>query len=162
MDQKIVDGARASLTYRYARASETVGAAASTAYLNEALKGVGKDYNQKLLEAFPVRIVTTLGHEAPLTQDKSVTLEQIRSAIQKYLLPIFDASTAIGAVSASSGKADEVEKGFRDMGFEVERRELPQLGEDGSEEGSDVEMSGADSGDSGSESGDGMDDVKSP
>lgn len=93
---------------------------------------------------------------------QSVTLEQIRSAIQKYLLPIFDASTAIGAVSVSSGKADEVEKGFRDMGFEVERHELPQLGEDGLEDGSDVEMSGSESGDSGSDSGDGMEDVKSP
>lgn len=64
MDQKIVDGARASLTYRYARASETVGAAASTAYLNEVLKGVGKDYNQKLLEAFPVRLTAIVMQNA--------------------------------------------------------------------------------------------------
>lgn len=78
------------------------------------------------------------------------------------MLPIFDPSTAIGAVSVSSGKADEVEKGFSDMGFEVERHELPQLGEDGSEDGSDVEMSGSESGESSSASEDEMDDVKSP
>lgn len=54
LEQNIVDGARASLTYSYARGSETVGAAAGTAYLDEVLKGVGKDQNKKMLETFPV------------------------------------------------------------------------------------------------------------
>ena len=42
-------------TFSYDRAAGTVSAAASTAYLDEVLKGVGKDNNQKLLEQFPVR-----------------------------------------------------------------------------------------------------------
>ncbi|GFZ50626.1 hypothetical protein JCM24511_08384 [Saitozyma sp. JCM 24511] len=121
LDRNIVDGARSSLTYKYARASETVMAAAGTAYLNEVLKGVGKDYNQRLLEKFP-----------------SITLDEIRSVIQRYLLPIFSSDTAIGAVTVSAGKADEVEAGFKEMGFEVERKELPHLGD---AEGSDEDVS---------------------
>ena len=52
---------------------------------------------------------------------------------------MFSPETAIGAVSVSSGKADEVEQGFSGMGFEVERKELPVLSgveESGSEDGS--------------------------
>ena len=53
---------------------------------------------------------------------------QIRHAISTYFLPLFSASTSIGAVSVSSGKAAEVEAGFIKLGFDVERRELPMLG----------------------------------
>lgn len=133
LDQNIVDGARSSLTYSYARASETVMSAAYTAYLDEVLKGVGKDSNKKLLEKFP-----------------DITLDQIRSAIKVYLVPIFSSDSAIGAVTVSTGKVDEVEQGFKELGFEVERRTLPSLGgeEDGSEGESGDEETGSESGSS--------------
>jgi hypothetical protein len=54
LDQDTVDGARALLTYEYARKSETVMAAASSAYLNEVLKGVGKNFDQEMLKRLPV------------------------------------------------------------------------------------------------------------
>ena len=77
---------------------------------------------------------------------QAVTLDDIRRVIKQYLLPLFSPETAIGAVSVSSGKADEVEQGFVGMGFEVERKELPVL--------NGVEESGSESGgESGSESG---------
>jgi hypothetical protein len=60
LEQNIVDGARASLTYSYARASETVGQAAITAYVDECLKGVGKDYNKQMLETFPVSLIVSV------------------------------------------------------------------------------------------------------
>jgi hypothetical protein len=60
LDQNIVDGARSSMTYDYARKSETVMAAASTAYLNEVLKGVRKDAGQEMLNKLPVSMVSRL------------------------------------------------------------------------------------------------------
>lgn len=73
LDQNQVDGARSSLTYEYARKSQTVMSAvrlmncfrcttlmsvqASTAYLNEVLKDVGKDFDQMMLKKLPVRPV---------------------------------------------------------------------------------------------------------
>jgi hypothetical protein len=129
------------LTFSYARASGTVSAAASTAYLDEVLKGVGKDNNQRLLEQFPVSIHTFKFRCEGLADSlQSITLDQIREAIRKYLLPIFSSDTAIGAVTVSTTKADEVEQGFKELGFEVERRTLPSLGgeeDSGSESGSD-------------------------
>ncbi|KAK4688517.1 presequence protease, partial [Tremellales sp. Uapishka_1] len=93
---------------------------ASTAFLNEGLKGLSKNHEQELLKKLP-----------------SVTLPEIKAVISKYLLPIFSPDTAFGAVSVSLGKADEVEAGFKNMGFETERRELPTLGVDEDSEGSE-------------------------
>ncbi|WWD18715.1 hypothetical protein CI109_103169 [Kwoniella shandongensis] len=138
MTQDIVDGARSSMTYGFAKKSETVLAAAGTAYLNEVLKGVGKDYEQEELKKLP-----------------SITIPEIRDIIAKYFSPIFDSETAIGAVAVSTSKAAEVEEGCKKLGFEVEIKEVPVLkGDDESELGSDEEMrSGDDSeGESGSDS----------
>lgn len=82
---------------------------------------------------------------------QSVTLDDIRRVIKTYLLPLFCPETSIGAISVSSGKADEVEKGFVDMGFKVERKELPMLGD--GEEGSDSEGGEESGSESGSEDG---------
>ena len=136
------------MTYSYARQSETVGAAASTAYLDEILRGVGKNFSQEMLAKLP-----------------GVTLDDLRGVIRKYFVPLFDPAHTIGAVAVNTGKADEVETGFTELGFEVERRELPQLG--GDEDGSGSE-SGSDSGsdasgsDAASDRGTPMEDVRSP
>nr|XP_019045357.1 cytoplasmic protein [Kwoniella bestiolae CBS 10118]OCF24287.1 cytoplasmic protein [Kwoniella bestiolae CBS 10118] len=128
LDQDIVDGCRSSMTYDFARRSETLLDAASTAYLNEVLKGIGKNHDQEFLRKLP-----------------TVTLEDIRNAIEKYFLPLFQAESAMGSVAVSSSKAREVEDGFRKLGFEVEKRELPVLrGDEESSEGEgDVEMDSA-------------------
>lgn len=117
-----------------------------TAYLNEALKEVGKDDDRAMLERLP-----------------HITLQQIRDVISRYLLPIFDSATSIGAAAVNSGKAAELEEGYKKLGFEVERRELPTFdGEPDSESGSESgsSMSGEESGDERSE--DGMEDIRSP
>ena len=70
-----------------------------------------------------------------------ITLQQLRDVISKYLVPIFDSATSIGAASVNSGKATELEEGYKKLGYEVERRELPTFdgedSEDGSESGSE-------------------------
>lgn len=80
-----------------------------------------------------------------------ITLQQLRDVIERYLLPIFDSATSIGAASVNSGKAGELEEGYKRLGFDVERKELPTFdgepesgsesgSETGSESGSDVSM----------------------
>ncbi|KAK8858824.1 hypothetical protein IAR55_003054 [Kwoniella newhampshirensis] len=127
MDQDIVDGARSAMTYGLARKSETVLEAAGTAYLNEVLKGVGKDHDQEMLKKLP-----------------SITIQQVRDAIAKYFSPLFNSDTAMGAVAVSTSKATEVEEGFKKLGFETERKEMPILkGDDESEMGSEDEEMGS-------------------
>lgn len=140
LDSNIVDGSRASLIYSYAGKSETVAAAASTAYVDQALKGVGKDFSQRVLARLP-----------------SISDDEVRRVIKQYFVPLFDPATSIGAVSTNAGKADEIEQGFKELGYDVSREELPELN-------NEDEMSGSESGsDTGSESGDEpMEDVRSP
>ena len=93
---------------------------------------------------------------ASLTYPQSLTIDDLRAAIQKYFLPLFNPSTAIGAVSVNAGKADQVQDELVKLGFNVERHELPTLGDDDEGTSSD----GADSGDERSE--DGMEGIASP
>ncbi|BEI83257.1 hypothetical protein CcaverHIS002_0311250 [Cutaneotrichosporon cavernicola] len=142
LDENVIDAAKASMVFAYAQKSETVGAAATTAYVDEVLKGIGKDWSQRMLAEIP-----------------QVTREDIRAAIGKYYVPLFDPATSIGAVTVNVGKADEVESGFKELGFETERHELPKLGAD------DSDMNGSEGSESGSESGsegEPMEDVRSP
>ena len=86
--------------------------------------------------------------------------------ISRYFLPIFDPATAIGAVAVNTGKAIELEEGFRRLGFDVERRELPSFGgeDDGNGNGDESMGSPVESGDMSADgkSVDGMEDVRSP
>lgn len=132
-----MDGACASEAYTFARAASTGSKAASTSYVDEILKGVGKQHSQELLAKL-----------------SSVTIPQIRECIAKYFVKLFDPATSIAAVAVNSGKADEVEAGFKEFGFEVSRRELPTLGED-----SDSEMGSESASESEDEP---MEDVRSP
>lgn len=143
LDTNIVDGSRASLIYSYAGKSETVAAAASTAYVDQALKEVGKDHSQRMLAKLP-----------------SITDDDVRRVINQYFVPLFDPATSIGAVSTNAGKADEVEQGFKELGYDVSREELPELSNEDEYSGSE---SGSDSGsESGSSDGEPMEDVRSP
>ncbi|KAL7420500.1 hypothetical protein Q5752_004450 [Cryptotrichosporon argae] len=126
LDQNIVDGARAGLTYSFAVKSETVMGAASTVYLDEVLRGVGAGYGAALLSKL-----------------KDVTLAQLRDVITRYYLPVFDPATAVGAATVNTGKADEVEDGYKKLGFEVRREELPSAGAEDSESGESGSESGS-------------------
>jgi hypothetical protein len=95
-----------------------------------------------------------------LAEIPKVTTQDIRAAIGKYYVPLFDSESSIGAVTVNVGKVDEVEAGFKELGFETERHELPQIG--GEE---DADMSGSEGSETGSESGsegEPMEDVRSP
>ncbi|WVO17244.1 hypothetical protein L204_104936 [Cryptococcus depauperatus] len=131
LDQDLVDGAKSMMTYTYARRSGTLLNAAANSFLNEALKGLGKNADQELLKQIP-----------------NVTLQQVRDTIAKYFSPLFEAKSSIGALSVSTSKFVEVEEGLRKLGFETERKDLPVLkGDNDSQDGSDIDMDGSESGD---------------
>lgn len=66
-------------------------------------------------------------------------------------MPIFDPARSICAVVCSPGEIDSMEKSLRDIGYDMERRELDlgaddEDGDDGESEDSDSVMSESDSG----------------
>ena len=92
----------------------------------------------------------------------NVTLDQIKDVLNRYFVPLFNAETSICAITASPNKVEEVEAGFKRMGFDVERRELPILegeGDEESENGMDIDS--GEEGDTEKEH-DGLEEVPSP
>jgi Zn-dependent M16 (insulinase) family peptidase len=97
---------------------------ASNAFTNQALKGCPKDWSAQLLEKF-----------------QTVSKADVLAALEKYFLPLFDASTSVAHVVTAPGKADSIAEALTAIGFDVEKRTLEvdpdEMEEDGSESGSD-------------------------
>lgn len=55
MDAEIITAAKSSLVFAYARKEKTMGAAASTSFVNECLKGVDLKFGQTFLGRVQVR-----------------------------------------------------------------------------------------------------------
>ncbi|WVN87093.1 uncharacterized protein L203_102269 [Cryptococcus depauperatus CBS 7841] len=122
LSQNLVDGAKSTMTYSYVRKLDTLLDAAANSFLNEVLKGLGKNADQELLKQIP-----------------DITLQQVRYIIAKYFSPLFEAKSSIGALSVPRSKLVEVERGLGKLGFETERKDLPVLkGDCDSQDGDDV------------------------
>lgn len=55
---------------------------------------------------------------------QAVTIDQVATAMKKYLLPVFDPVTSIAVVASAPGKVGEIATGLAEVGFHVEKREL--------------------------------------
>ena len=84
--------------------------------MNQALIGVPQSHNTDLLEKY-----------------QKVSKDDVLRVLRQYFLPLFDSSTSVVVSVTAPGKADEISKGLKDLGFVVDRRTLELEPEDGSE-----------------------------
>jgi Zn-dependent M16 (insulinase) family peptidase len=93
-------------------------------FINQALKGVSKDYGIELLSKY-----------------QDITKEDILRTLKKYFLPLFDPSSSVAIVVTAPSKVEEIGSGLQSLGFEVTRRKLAVDPEEleGSESGSESE-----------------------
>jgi len=87
-----------------------------TSFTNQALRGVPQNHNTDLLEKY-----------------QKVSKDDVLRVLRQYFLPLFDSSTSVVVSVTSPGKADEISKGLKHLGFVVGRRTLELEPEDGSE-----------------------------
>jgi hypothetical protein len=110
---------------------------AFTSFVNQAIKGVAQDHHQELLLKY-----------------QEVSIADVRAALARYVLPLFDPASSTVVVTTAPGKVDETVTGLRELGFEVESRSLEFSSED--MESADLEKEDWEgSGRSGSKSGNG-------
>ncbi|KAJ9110677.1 hypothetical protein QFC19_001506 [Naganishia cerealis] len=133
LDANIVDAAKSTMSYTYARREGNVGAAASTVLLNEVFKNIPADSGARTLASL-----------------KNITVDQVREAMIKYFVPLFDAKSSFIAVASATGLTDKIQSELKEFGYRVEIRELPSFGDaeahdddsaSGSEHGSEDEGS---------------------
>jgi len=125
LDEIVLDAAKSTIVYGVTKDVSTPGRAALTSFTNQALIGVPQNHNIDLLEKY-----------------QKVSKADVLRVLQQYFLPLFDSSTSVVVSVTSPGKADEITKGLKDVGFVVERRTLelePEDGNDDSESGSEDE-----------------------
>ena len=77
-----------------------------------------------------------------------MTKEQVLESLNEYVLPLFDPSKSVAVVVSAPGKVDTTMEGLRELGFEVEKREvevtpeeLEAMSSEGSESGSEYDDS---------------------
>ncbi|KAI5124638.1 hypothetical protein M0805_004247 [Coniferiporia weirii] len=128
LEDTTVDAAKSTIVYNIARGVSTPGGAATTSFINQALKQVNQNYNRELLEKY-----------------QAVTKDEILDALKKHCLPLFDPKKSVAVIVAAPGKVESIDDGMRELGFKVERRELEVSPEElegsgsGSESDSDSE-----------------------
>lgn len=129
LDQTVIDSAKSSMVYGVTKGLSTPGRAATMSFINQALKGVSKDYNIELLSKY-----------------QDITKEDILQILKKYFLPLFDPSSSIAVVVTAPSKAEEIGSGLQALGFEVSQRELAVEPEEleGSESESEIDSESED------------------
>ncbi|KAJ9101074.1 hypothetical protein QFC21_003292 [Naganishia friedmannii] len=132
LDVNILDAARSSLAYTYAKKECNVSAAASashtgfpfllplnplclcilqamTVMVNEVFKGVPAKANANFLASLSL-----------------VTIDHVKAAVIKYFAPLFDPASSIMAVTCASGLVPRIQKDLEDNGYHVQIKEMPK------------------------------------
>ncbi|KAH9973401.1 hypothetical protein BJV77DRAFT_1056481, partial [Russula vinacea] len=122
LEDTVLDAAKSSIVFDVTMAVSTPSRAAETSFANQALKGVSQNHDTDLFEKY-----------------QKVNKDDVLRVLQRYFLPLFDASTSVVVSVTAPGKAEEISKGLKDAGFDVERRKLEVDHDDGSESGSESE-----------------------
>lgn len=128
IDALTLEAAKSSLAYSSAASQSTLSDAASSSFLNAAIRAIPRDYSSALLD---------------LCQD--VPLAEVLRVLRQYVAPIFDSTSSIAVVSSTPTKVDEISKQLEGLGYEVEVRTLDVEGDGSGSEGSGSET-GSDSG----------------
>jgi len=103
-----VTAALSLVVYDVTQAASTADSAATTSFVNQALKGVPRSHEIDLLDKY-----------------KTVKKEDIIAVVGQYLMPLFDPASSVVVVVTPPGKAHGIREGLTNLGFDVTQKELP-------------------------------------
>jgi Zn-dependent M16 (insulinase) family peptidase len=145
LDKFALEGAISEIVLDMANEQPTMSAAAELSYANQVIRGIEKDHSHKML-----------------ARVRDVTPEQIRNAMTKYMLPVFDPKKANLMVTCAPIMSEGVVGDFKNAGFKAEIKALDDFHDDygmQAPEGEDEESEEEDD-ESGSEDGSESEDEK--
>ncbi|KAK0861416.1 hypothetical protein LTR87_016975 [Friedmanniomyces endolithicus] len=112
-DRFALEGAISEIVLGMASAEPNGASAAEASYVNQVLRGVGKEWGTEMLGKV-----------------RAVTQEEIREAMRRYMVPAFGAGTANVVVTCAQIMQEGLVEGFRGEGFEPEVRTLESFQDD--------------------------------
>ena len=113
LDKFALEGAVSEIVFGMARTQPTSSSAAEASFVNQVFKGISKDWNSELLKKV-----------------QAVTPDQIRDAMAKYMVPVFDAKQANLVVTCSQIMEKGLVENFGARGFGVEVRTIESFQDD--------------------------------
>lgn len=140
LDRFALEGAISEIVLGMANEQPTMSSAAELSFVNQVIRGISKDWSHRML-----------------ARVRDVTPDQIRAAVQKYMVPVFEPKTANLLVTCAPIMSEGLVENFQKDGWQAESRALDGFQDDyglGAVEGEDEVDSdeGSESGSEGSES----------
>ena len=112
-DSLAIEGAVSSIVLGFADADATMAAAAESSFIRQVMRDLPKDW--------PAVILARI---------REVQVEEIKEAMKKYILPIFDASAANLFVTCAPIMEKRIVKGLQEAGFQPEVKPLASFHDD--------------------------------
>lgn len=140
LDRFALEGAISEIVLGMANEQPTMSSAAELSFVNQVIRGISKDWSHRML-----------------ARVRDVTPDQIRAAVQKYMVPVFEPKTANLLVTCAPIMSEGLVENFQKDGWQAESRALDGFQDDyglQAVEGEDEVDSdeGSESGSEGSES----------
>ncbi|KAK4982568.1 hypothetical protein LTR50_007682 [Elasticomyces elasticus] len=113
LDKYALQGAISSIVMQFADEQPTMGAAAALSFQNQVIKGIGKEWNERILRSV-----------------RDVTEEQIREVLSGMVMGCFEPGRCNVVITCASIMEEELVKNFTKEGFSPETRPLSYFQDD--------------------------------
>ncbi|OTA99939.1 hypothetical protein M426DRAFT_247265 [Hypoxylon sp. CI-4A] len=124
-EKPMIAGAISQLVVNLAEEQATMATAAVQNYIVGAVRGLERDYSIKMLEKV-----------------KTVTVEEIKQAMNKWLLPLFEPGKSNVVVCCAHAMVEQLEKEFQAIGYKTRVNQLSDFSNDYGLEDPDGEENG--------------------
>lgn len=139
-DKFALEGAVSEIVLGMANEQPTMASAAELSFINQVIRGIGKDWSHKML-----------------AKVRDVTPEQIKDVMSKYMVPVFDPKRANLLITCAQIMSEKLVENFEKAGFGAQTKPLSFFEDDyglGQVEGEDdVEEGDEEDDESGSDEG---------
>ncbi|KAF2769875.1 hypothetical protein EJ03DRAFT_327018 [Teratosphaeria nubilosa] len=112
-EKLMLEGAISEIVLNMASEQPNMAAAAEMSFINQVIRGIDKDHNHQIL----VKV-------------RHVTEEQVKKVMVKYMIPAFKPESSNLVVTCSQLMAENLEKKFREEGFEPKVENLEYFQDD--------------------------------
>lgn len=106
----MLEGALSSIVVRFADSEADMATAGTQSFINQVIRGVGKEWNSILLQKV-----------------QAVTEEDLKRVLKDVVMGCFEKDRCVTICVAADGKVENIKAGFREAGFTVEVSELERF-----------------------------------
>lgn len=108
-----IESAVGEIVFEMADEAPTMGSAADESFSSQVLRGIPKDWNKQMLRKI-----------------QAVKMDEVKEAIGKWILPLFDAKSANLVVTCANGMKEKMLENWTQAGFKVEVKDLKDFEDD--------------------------------